>query len=320
MAASTKDFSVNLIVGDHNQPNTKITVNFTSNYTECQDLFAKHQGQELNQESDLLLQFSFPTKSGLDDFTLGESIGFFKNKLNFYNPLFGNNKAKYTNIESERDYVTYSKVVKMTMVWNDDRDLNAVMDVITKLGFLNVDLSLEINQRIPTNNYETDDPKLTGKLTGNVRSNEMKILNFVKDFIRDHPYSDHVPGMLSTLLLSGNIDLRFRNIENLIDGGILPWPQDIPRFVGFNGLKNFALPFVGEALETLPRGEGEMNIYGIVTEIYQKLYESISGISEIKIAYKNHILTIKFTGFDLFNGYFPDIETLKNGGRSNTGW
>jgi len=140
----------------------------------------------------------------------------------------------------------------------------------------------------------------------------MRFNTFVRDYIRDNPYSPPFPGLIGSMLMTGNVDLRMHNFEDLIDNGLIPWPQEIPRFCGFNGLKNFVLPFAGEGLNTLPRGEGEMNIYGLFTEVYEKIYDSILGISEIKVGFKNHILTIKFTGFEIFSGYFPDVDTLKN--------
>jgi len=108
------------------------------------------------------------------------------------------------------------------------------------------------------------------------------------------------------------------NLEDLFDNGIIPWPQEIPRFCGFNGLKTFILPYVARQLAYLPRGEGDMNIYGLFCEVYEKMFNTIVGISEIKIAFKNHLLLVKFTGFDLFSGYLPDIDTLKNLGGTNT--
>jgi len=321
MAASTKEIFLNVTVGDHQQPNTKVTVNFQSNYSDCQDLFSKTQG--LNQETDLVLQVSFPAKSGIDDFTLGESIGFFKNKLNL---LSDGMRTRFSNVESERDYVTYNKVLKLTFGWessnnvSDFNGLNELISTIGKLGLQSLEVSLEINQRIPTSNYESDEPKLTGKITGNVKGNEMRFNTFVRDFIRDNPYATPIPGIIGSLLMSGNVDIRFHNIEDLIDNGLIPWPQEIPRFCGFNGLKNFALPFAGEGLNNLPKGEGDMNIYGLVTEVYEKIYNSIIGISEIKVAFKNHVLTIRFTGLEVFSGYFPDIDTLKNLGQTFSGY
>jgi len=313
MAASTKELVFNVVVGDHQQPNTKVTVNFYSNYSECQDLFSKTQG--LNQESDIVVQLSFPAKSGIDDFTLGESIGFFKNKLNL---LSDGMRTRYSNIDTERDYVTYNKVLKLTFGWdcnmnpNDFSGLNELISNITKIGIQQGEVSVEINQRVPTNNYDNDEPKLTGKLTGNLKCNEMRFNTFVRDFLRENPYAPPFPGLMGSLFMSGNIDTRLHNFEDLVDNGLLPWPQEIPRFCGFNGLKNFALPFAGEALSSLPRGEGEMNIYGLFTEVYEKIYNSIVGISEIKIGFKNHILCFKFQGFEVFSGYLPDIDTLKN--------
>jgi len=114
-----------------------------------------------------------------------------------------------------------------------------------------------------------------------------------------------------SLFLSGNVNLRLHHFDDLIDTGVVPWPQEIARVSGFNGLKKILLPFAGQALQTLPRGEGEMNVYGLVTELYEKLFNSISGISEIKVGFRNHVLCVKFTGLDFFNGYLPDIETLK---------
>jgi len=322
MAASTKEITVNVSVGDHNQPNTRITLNIQSNYSDCQELFQKTQG--LVPENDLVVQFSFPCKSGLDDFTLGESIGFFKNKLNLVSDAM---KTKFTNIETERDYITYNKILKLTFGWDstdnrnqtDFRDFNEIITWASKLGLQQIECSLEINQRIPTNNYESDEPKLTGRFHGNVKSNEMRFNTFVRDYIRDNPYSPPLPGFFGSLLMTGNVELRMHNFEDLIDNGLVPWPQEIPRFCGFNGLKNFVLPFAGQGLDTLPKGEGEMNIYGLFTEVYERIYNSILGISEIKIGFKNHVVTVKFTGFELFNGYFPDIDTLKNLGGGGGG-
>jgi len=130
--------------------------------------------------------------------------------------------------------------------------------------------------------------------------------------LRDHPYAFPGPGIVASLFMYGNLDLRLKNVEDIIDFGLVPWPEEIPRFSGFNGLKQFVLPFAGQGLQSLPKGDGEMNVYGLVTELYEKVYDSITGISEIKLGYKNHIVTLKFTGFDLFTGYFPDINTLKN--------
>jgi hypothetical protein len=318
MAASTKDLNISIIVGDHQQPNTRVSVSMYSNYSECQDLFSKTQG--MNQENDLVIQISFPTKSGLDDFTLGENIGFFKNKLNLVSDGM---KTKYSNIESERDYVTYNKLLKLTFGWEPNNnttmfnDLNEMVTNVRKFGIQSGELSLEINQRIPTSNYDSDEPKLSGRFTGNVKSNEMLFNSGVREFLQNNPYTFPGPGLFGCLFMTGNVELKGHNLEDLVDMGLVPWPQEIPRFCGFNGLKNFALPFVGEGLNGLPRDEGGINIYALITELYEKIYNSITGISEIKIGFKNHIVSIKFTGFDLFNGYFPDIDTLKNLGQQN---
>jgi hypothetical protein len=251
----------------------------------------------------------------MDQYALGENIGFFKNKLNLVRDGM---RTKYSNIEVEVDYRTYLNNLKLTFGWEpssnerDFRDFNDIIGVATKVGFQNLDLSLEINQRIPSGNYETDEPKLTGKLSGNLKVNEVKILNFSKEFLRDNPYAFPVPPILASLLMFGNIDLRTKNIEDVVDNGLIPWPQEVPRFSGFNGLKEFVLPLAGQGLNSLPKEDGDMNIYSLFCEIYEKIYGSIQGISEIKIGFKNHLMTIKFSGFDLFNGYFPDINTLKN--------
>jgi len=312
MAASIKELILNLLVGEHNNPNTKVEVNVCTNYSECLDLFTKAQ---CTQDTDLVVQVNFPTKSGMDQYALGENIGFFKNKLNLVRDGM---KTKYSNIEVEMDYRTYSNNLKLTFGWDpssnerDFRDFSEIIGIATKVGFQVLDLSLEINQRIPTGNFDNDENKLTGKLTGNLKVNEMKMLNFSKEFLRDNPYAFPLPPIIGSLLMFGNIDLRMKNIEDVIDSGLIPWPQEVPRFSGFRGLKEFVLPFASQGLNSLPKEDGDMNIYALFCELYEKIYNSIQGISELKVGFKNHLVTIKFTGFELFNGYFPDINTLKN--------
>jgi len=242
-------------------------------------------------------------------------LGFFKNKLNLVREPM---KTKYSNIEVEVDYRTYNNNLKLTFGWEpssnerDFRDFNEIVEIASKVGFQVLDIGVEINQRVPSGNYETDETKLTGKVNGNLKVNEAKMLNFSKDFLRDNPYAFPVPPILASLLMFGNIDLRLKNIEDVVDSGLIPWPPEVPRFSGFNGLKEFVLPFASQGLNSLPKEDGELNIYSLFTEIYEKVFNSIQGISEIKIGFKNHLITIKFTGFELFNGYFPDINTLKN--------
>jgi len=197
-------------------------------------------------------------------------------------------------------------------------DLNELVTGVRKFGIQSGDLSLEINQRIPTSNYESDEPKLTGKFTGNVKCNEMVFNSGVRDYLQSNPYTFPGPGIFGCLFLTGNVELRVHNLEDIVDMGLVPWPQEIPRFCGFNGLKNFVLPFAGEGLSSLPRDEGGINVYALITELYEKIYNSVTGISEIKVAFKNHIISVKFFGFELFTGYFPDIDTLKNMGGNQT--
>jgi len=301
-------------MGEHQNSNTKLDLSFFSNYTECLDMF---QNTNLNYEQDIIVQISFPIKSGVDEFTLGENIGYFKNKLNL---IRDGMKTRYSNVEVVRNYTTYSNVCKLSFGWdsqnsnqNDYRDLITFVTTVQKLGIQNAELSLEVNQRIPTSNYETDEPKTTGKLTGNIKCNETRCNQFIRENITERPYSPDLPGFYAlSLFLSGNVNLRLHHFDDLIDTGVVPWPQEIERVSGFNGLKRILLPFVGQGLSTLPKGEGDMNIYGLVTELYDKLFNSISGVSEIKAGFKNHVICAKLTGFDFFNGYFPDVEILKS--------
>jgi len=312
MAAVTKEINVNVVLGEHQNTNTKIDLSFHSNYTECLDMF---QSTNLNYEQDIIVQISFPIKSGVDEFALGENIGYFKNKLNIVREGM---RTRYSNIEVVRNYTSYNNVCRLSFGWdsqnsnqNDYRDLINFVTNSQKLGVQTAELSLEINQRIPTSNFETDEPKLTGRLSGTFRCNETRCNQHIKEYIQEHPYDAPPPFWAFSLFLSGNVNLRLHHIDDLIDTGVLPWPQEIERVSGFNGLKRILLPFVGQGLSTLPRGEGDMNIYGLVTEVYEKLFASISGVSEVKVGFKNHILCLKFTGFDFFNGYFPEVETLK---------
>jgi len=228
-------------------------------------------------------------------------------------------RTRYSNVEVVRNMSTYSNVCRLSFGWdsqgsnpNDYRDLMTFVTNSQSLGVQNAELSVEINQRVPTSNYETDEPKLTGKLTGNVKCNETRCNQFIKDIITSRPFHPDMPPLYAlSMFLSGNVNLRLHHFDDLIDTGVVPWPQEIERVSGFNGLKKILLPFVGQGLSNLPRGDGDMNFYGLVIEIYEKLFNSISGISEIKFGFKNHIVCIKFTGFDVFNGYFPEVETLK---------
>jgi len=312
MAAVTKEININVSMGENHNPNTKIDLTFHSNYTECLDMF---QNTNLNYEHDIIVQISFPIKSGVDEFSLGENVGYFKNKLNL---IRDGMKTRYSNVEVVRNYSTYSNVCRLSFGWdpqnsnqNDYRDLMSFVTNSQKLGLHTADLSLEINQRIPTSNYETDEPKLTGKLTGTVRCNETRCNQFLKEYLQEHPYEPKPPYFILSLFLNGNVNLRLHHFDDLIDTGVFPWPPEIERVSGFNGLKRVLLPFVGQGLSQLPRGEGDMNIYGLVTELYEKIFNSISGVSEVKVGFKNHILCLKFTGFDFFNGYLPDVDTLK---------
>jgi len=324
MAAVTKEINVNVTMGEHQISNTRLDLSFHSNYTECLDMF---QNTQLNYEQDIIVQISFPVKSGVDEFTLGENIGYFKNKLNIVREGM---KTRYSNVEVVRNYTTYSNVCRLSFGWdsqnsnqNDYQHLTTFVTNVQKAGVHNAELTLEINQRIPTSNYETDEAKLTGKLSGNIKCNETRCNQVIREFINEKPYGSDVPAFYAlSLFLNGNVNLRLHHFDDLIDTGVFPWPPEIERVSGFNGLKKVLLPFVGQALSSLPRGEGDMNIYGLVTEVYEKLFNSISGISEIKVGFKNHVVCVKFTGFDFFNGYLPDIDTLKTlgGGGVGTGY
>jgi len=54
--------------------------------------------------------------------------------------------------------------------------------------------------------------------------------------------------------------------------------------------------------------------YNFFTELYQKLHETITGVAEVRIGFRNYVISVKFSGLDFMNGYFPDLQTLLNQG------
>jgi len=258
-----------------------------------------------------VIQVTFPAKTSLDEYSISENIGFFKNKLNLLKDLWN---FRYSNVEVVRDFNTYGQNVRLTLGWEyrNTYDFNNLVDLVnigTKIGFQNLDVSVDINQKISTNVYDSDEPKLTGKLQGNGKCNETRFNSFAREYVRENPYSPPIPSFFGLLLLSGNVDFRFHNLEDLIDSGMIPWPEGVPRFCGFRGLKDFVLPMVVEGLNNLP--SGDMDLKNLIFEVYEKIFNCVQGVGEVKVGFKNHVLSLKFSGFDVFNGYFPPVETLR---------
>jgi len=326
MADSIKIMNVSVAVGDNQnfQDGPKIQVSIRSNYQECLELFSK---TGLNFDNDLVYKIIFNIKSNLDDYTLGENIGFFKNKLNFLKtdqngPLVRNHSM---NLELIRDYQTYQNQVHLTVGLDSNNnsqiinDLEALAKNSNDFGLHVLDLNVEVNQRMPTTNYEQDEPRLCGRLTGKIEFNEMRMSQQLRRLIREQPYGPVPFWGFGLLMQNGEVDLQFHSLEQLIDSGLIPWPDGVPRFSGFGGLKNFLLPLAGNGMKELPRnldtyGGGNFSPYNFTTELYSKLYETMTGVAEVKIGFRNYVISIKFSGLDFMNGYFPDLQTLLSQG------
>jgi len=318
MADQIKVLNVAVTVGDHNYfDGPKINFSVRTNYQECLELFTK---TGLNFDNDLVYKIFFNTKSSLDDYTLGENMGFFRNKINWMKtdqsgPRVQNHSM---NLDLVRDYTTYQNQVVLTVGLDQTNNMQIINDLTqsatfsNEYGFHDLELSLEINQRLPSTNFDQDEQKLHGKLSGKIEFSEMKLGQQLRKMIKEQPYGPVPFWGFGLLMMNGDVDLHFHQFEQLIDSGMLPWPPEIPRISGFVGLKNFLMPLVGGQMQMIPKQEGDFKPYDFVTELYQKFYETITGISEIKVGFKNYVISIKFSGLDFMNGYFPDLQTLLN--------
>jgi len=81
--------------------------------------------------------------------------------------------ARFKNvfIDMARDPNTYSDCYRVCLAWDsttlpDSESLNAFSTGFTQVGHENVDVSLEINQKFQTSQYDTDEPRLSAKLNG----------------------------------------------------------------------------------------------------------------------------------------------------------
>jgi len=305
----SKEITINVTVGDHNsyQP-TKIDLTLASNYVECTEMF---KNTNLNPENDLIIHITFPAKPAMDSMQLQENVGYLKNNLNLVKePL----DAKYSNLEVVKDPYSYASNLRLSFGFEpkerDAQDLTEIASYLSQAGIQNAELSLEVNQKIPQNAYDSDDAKLTGKFKGNVRVGQQKFELLLQNLI--NKWGPSPLAGFGTMFALANIDLKFGNFETLIDRGLIPWPAEIPRVNGFVGLKQFLVPQVGQLYSEIPRGEAEdLNLADLFSEVYTKVYDSIIGVTHVKFGFKGFVVTIKFEGFELFNGYLPDMDTIK---------
>jgi len=222
--------------------------------------------------------------------------------------------VKWTNLETVQSndfYYTASKQLRLSLGWEYDdnnvefRNFNRFTSQIVDVGFINFDFSLEVNQKFPQSSSDIDEPKLTGKAFFNAKANETKFNTFLRES-KDTRFAPFIPVMLFS---NSKIDLSVHSLDYAIDNGVLPWPQELPKFSGFVGLKQLLVPQMAMTYQEMKNNMADA--INLIEDTYKKIFESVSGITAINIAYKGLLLKLKFENFDIFNGFMPEIDTLK---------
>jgi len=111
------------------------------------------------------------------------------------------------------------------------------------------------------------------------------------------------------LFATGKIDLAFHSLDYAIDHGIFPWPDGIPKFSGFVGLKQLFTPQIAVTYGYMKNEIGDA--INLIEDSYKKVYDTVSGIVELKVAFRGNLFKIKFDNFEIFNGFMPEIDTIR---------
>jgi len=311
---SHKELNINITVGDHVQTtfNTKIDVTLTKNAAsdDFSEIFNRinndhaNNGQTLSRNDDVAVEITFNTKTN-DVLALGENIGAMKNYLNMLkDPM----TTSYSHLDSFRDTYTYQNKIRLSFGWQhregaDFRDLSQFANKFSQSGVSHLELSVEVNQRFPQSNADVDEPKLTGKLSFAGKALEEQFNTFLKELNTTERGMKYI-----SLFMNGNVDLKFHSLDFAIDHEILPWPPGLPRIYGFVALKQLMVPQMAAIFGQVG---SDPQLGQLIEDAYTKVFDSISGFSELKVAYKGIVLKFKFDGFEIFNGFLPEASLVK---------
>jgi len=310
MANHNKEITFDITVGDHqNNTNvTKLDLSISRSVEEVNDIF--NRTQNLNRASDIVIEVCFAAKN-LPTIELGENIASLKNYLNMVKEPMN---VKWTNLETVNSndfYFTATKQLRLSLGWEYDdnnyefKNFNKFTSQVVEVGFQNFDLSFEVNQKFPQASSDIDEPKLTGKVHFNAKANETNFNTFLRES-KDTRFAQFIPVMLFSY---SKIELAVHSLDYAIDNGVIPWPPELPKFSGFVGLKQLLVPQMAMTYQQMKNDMGDA--INLIEDTYKKIYESVSGITSISIAYKGLLLKVKFDNFDIFNGFMPEIDHLK---------
>jgi hypothetical protein len=300
----SKDINFSITLGDHKDyyQQTKITVTlYKDPYgTELTSLF---NNTGLDKNKDVVIQSTFTSKI-YDPVALGESIGTLKNYMYILQEPFS---VDYSELESVNNTLKLTFGVQGDPTNADYNDFVKVMDKIPSLGIQNAEVSLALNQKVPTSSFDVDEQKLTAKFSANLKCNQNSFDTLCSEMLQTTKVG--VFRMLP-FFASASVDMKLNSFDHAIEKGIIPWPQDMPKVYGFVGAKQLLLPLCAQ-FYTQSKNENP-EVMKVMEDAYTKVYETVAGITEIKIGSKNFIMSIKFEGFDLFNGFLPEFQTIKD--------
>jgi len=311
---SHKELNINITVGEHVQStnNTKIDVTLSKNAAsdDFSEIFNRinndhgNNGHSLSRTDDVAVEFTFNTKTN-DVLILGENIGTLKNYLNMVKEPM---TTSYSHLDSFRDSFTYQNKIRLSFGWPhresaDFRDLANFANKFSQSGVTHLELSVEVNQRFPQSNADVDESKLTGKLSFIGKAVEDQFNTFLTELSTRERGAKYF-----SLFMNGNIDLKFHSLDFAIDNGLLPWPPGLPRIYGFVALKQLMVPQMAAIFGQVG---SDPQLGQLIEDAYTKIYDSISGLSELRVAYKGIVLKFKFDGFEIFNGFLPEASLVK---------
>jgi len=225
--------------------------------------------------------------------------------------------ARFKNcvVDIVRDNVTYNNCYRVAVGFGPEADagafeaLNYAVNQFSQAGNENAEVSLEINQRFPTSQFDTDESKLSAKFNANVRFSQYTLDHFLQQLSQQTYRQDNKNAItLLQFFLSGTVDLKFNSIESLLDSKFVELPEGIPRINGFVSLRQFLIPQIGGLYGEVTR---DPQIGQLFDGIYSKLYDSITGFHELKIGFRGYVLSVKFDNFNLFQGFLPTLEDIK---------
>jgi len=310
-----KEISLNLTVGNHNtQQPTKIHITLARDPDQVNELFNRTNNQ-LNAANDIVIEASFPCKN-LSPMVVGENVSALKNYLNtLKEPM----QYKISNLEqtTSNDYYGTNKIIRLSFGWeySENLGIKPLSDNINKLidgGFHNIDFMIEVNQKFPQSPNDVDEQKLTGKASLNAKVTEASFNNEIKKL--KEPFN-----LIFPLFRNGKLELAVHSLEYALEMGIIPWPDGLPKFTGFVGLKQLLVPQMAITYQQV-KNEFQDTI-NVFEDAYKKIFETVSGVSEVRVAFRGFVLKFKFEGFDIFNGFLPDIDTIKElGGVDHDGF